>query len=329
MNFALRIAALTIGLHICGAAAARYDELPIDGGVMLIDWRGDFTAEQREMLRSWLAAVGRAVTLVHGSLPRERMRMELTKYGSSGAAVPFGRVKRNEPQGVEFFVNPTRPLHEFVEDWTAYHELSHLFIPYPGVPDIWFSEGLASYYQNVLQFRAGLLTEQQTWQKLYEGFERGRNDDRDGELTLGELSPRMRRKGAFMRVYWSGALYFLEADLALRARGNASMTVDDVLKAFGECCLHRDRRWNGMSLAAEFDRIAGDDLFTKMFARYEASHGIPDYMPALRAAGVDVRGGRVEVVEPGFLAAAKTAIQTQRAIETVPGTVPSSAAENP
>jgi hypothetical protein len=299
----LRIFARLPCLGVGAVASPSYEDFPIDGGVMLIDWRGDFTADQREKLRNWLRTVGETMTLLHGSLPRERMRMELTSYGTSGAAVPFGQVKRNAPQGVEFFVNPERPLSEFVEDWTAYHELSHLFIPYPGRPDIWFSEGLATYYQNVLQYRAGLLTERQAWQKLYEGFERGRADYRGGELTLGELSPRMRQKGAYMRVYWTGTLYFLEADLALRSNDAVSMTLDDVVKAFGECCLGRNRRWNGTAIAAEFDRIAGTDVFSTLFTRYKATRAIPAFEPHLRAAGVRVRDGAIDVVEPGFLAA--------------------------
>ena len=36
-------------------------------------------------------------------------------------------------------------------DWTASHEFAHLLLPY--VSDKWVSEGVASYYQNVLQAR--------------------------------------------------------------------------------------------------------------------------------------------------------------------------------
>lgn len=316
MRLLTGIFALIPFLTVGAVARPNYENLAIDGGVMLIDWRGEFTAEQRDKLRSWLSTVGGAMTLLHGSLPRERIRMELTAYGTSGEAVPFGRVKRNEPQGVEFFVNPTQPLSEFVEDWTAYHELSHLFIPYPGRPDVWFSEGLATYYQNVLQYRAGLLTERETWQKLYEGFERGRADDRDGDLTLGQLSPRMRQRRAYMRVYWTGTLYFLEADLALRAQAGDAVSVDDVLKAFGDCCLHRERRWNGAAIAAEFDRIAGVDVFVPLYERYEATRALPDYLPHLRAAGVDVGSGAATVVKPGFLRAQPAADSTQNLAKT-------------
>ena len=56
-------------------------------------------------------------------------------------------------------VNPESSMQEITNDWTAFHELSHLLIPYRGHGDLWFSEGLATYYQNIIQARAGVLSE--------------------------------------------------------------------------------------------------------------------------------------------------------------------------
>lgn len=305
----IRAALLAAALCVGGFAAAnaRFETLDVAGGLMQIDWRGNYSDEQQGRLRSWLASVGESVTLLHGSLPRSPIRIRLTAYESARAAVGFGRVlRRDDPQGVEFFVNPERPLAEFVADWTAYHEMSHLFIPYPGRSQVWFSEGLASYYQNVLQYRAGLLTEQQAWQELYDGFERGRRDDRNRALTLAELTPQMREKHAFMRVYWSGALYFLEADLALRRKSGGKMCVDDMLREFGDCCLGDARRWTGREIAGEFDRIAGTAIFVPLFDRYESTTAIPDFVAPLAAAGVEVADARVAVAAPGFLKGVET-----------------------
>ena len=157
-----------------------------------------------------------------------------------------------------------------------------------------------------MQFRAGLLTEQETWQKIYEGFERGRNDDRDTDLTLAELTLRMREKRAFMRVYWSGVLYFLEADLALRKQDGGQYSVDRILREFGTCCLDRPRRWSGRQIAAEFDRIAAADIFVPLYDEFADTTSIPDYLEPLAAAGVQVHGDRVAVTAPGFLRSTET-----------------------
>jgi hypothetical protein len=286
---------LTIALAApaVGISQSNYEHLPAAGGELLLDWRDDFTSSQQDKLKLWIEEVCTAVTLLHGELPRNQIRISLQANGAD-SAVPFARVLRESPQGVLFYINPERPLEEFVTDWTAYHEFSHLFIPYPGNSDIWFSEGLASYYQNVVQARAGLLTKNEASEKIRAGFERGRKDSRRADITLGELSSTMRENRAFMRVYWSGALYFLTADVTLRRTAKAAIdneasvqSLDDVLREFGNCCLSQDRDWTGMEIAAEFDRIAGTELFTPLYLEFEDSNAIPVYAEWLAAPEID------------------------------------------
>jgi hypothetical protein len=262
-----------------------YERFPVAGKIFLLDWRGEFSTEQRTKLKSWMNSVGETVSLLYGELPREEIRIAFKPYPSR-SAVPFARVLRNEPEGVIFYINPDFPLEDFIRDWTAYHELSHLFIPYPGIPDVWFSEGLASYYQNILQVRAGLLTPEQALQKLSAAFERGRDDHGHADLNLGELSAAMRERHAFMRVYWSGALYFLEADIRLRSLDNP-MTLDDVLREFANCCLMQAGRWDGMRIVREFDKIVGQPLFVPLYEAYEQTSAIPDYEGILASPEMD------------------------------------------
>jgi hypothetical protein len=280
--------ALTLVLAATLAAGRHetsYEQLPVADKKFLLDWRGEFSDAQRTKLKSWMVSVGKTVSLLYGELPRDEIRIALQPYPSR-SAVPFARVLRNKPEGVLFYINPDYPLNDFIQDWTAYHELSHLFIPYPGIPDVWFSEGLASYYQNILQVRAGLLTPEQARQKLSAAFARGRDDDRNANLTLGELSAVMRERHAFMRVYWSGALYFLDADIRLRRLENP-LTLDDVLREFGNCCLMNPGRWDGMRIVSDFDEIVGQPLFIPLYEAYEQTSAMPDYEAMLAAPEMD------------------------------------------
>jgi hypothetical protein len=270
-------------------AAPEYQYISIEDCTLAIEWRGEFSPEQKGHLTEWLITVMTTTSLLYGELPREEIRIVLQPYAGRGA-VPFARILREQPEGVLFYVDPDEPLSAFVEDWTAYHELSHLFIPYPGYRDIWFSEGLASYYQNVLQGRAKLLTRDEAAAKLAAGFERGKNDDSHALLTLGELGPVMREKRAFMRVYWSGALYFLTADITLRRLppdDARPRTLDGVLREFAACCLMQPRDWTGMAIAAEFDRIAATNLFTTLYRQFELSRTLPEPTEMLAAKELD------------------------------------------
>lgn len=266
-----------------------YERLVLDEGILLLEWRSEFSPSQQQTLRDWLSSVTTAMSKVHGSWPLPSIRVVLQGYPGS-SAVPFARVLREDPQGVHFYLSPERSLDDYKADWTAYHEFSHLFIPYPGRSDLWFSEGLATYYQNLVQYRAGVLTATEARERLAAGFARGEADAGHTDLTLTELSRQMRERRAFMRVYWSGTLYFMQADLALRSSTHTSgqdLSLDQVLHEFSQCCRQQRRRWSGRELAAEFDRIAGTRLFVPLFDRYAVSTALPSYAEALQSPELD------------------------------------------
>lgn len=283
--FSLALILLALLSPTAALQAEPRERLAVSEGTYLIDWQGEFTAPQQDKLRTWLTTVSSSISMLHGSWPSDVIRIEL-KPVDYAAALPFATVLRGRPEGVLFYVNADRPLDEFIADWTTYHELSHLFIPYPGKPDLWFSEGLASYYQNILQVRAGLLTPAETRERFTAAFGRGAADTDDADLTLTQLSQQMRKRGGFMRSYWSGALMFLEADIALRERAaqpGRPASLDDVLRAYGDCCRVDGRETSGRTLVKEFDRLADSTLFATLYEKYANSRAMPEYTDLLAA----------------------------------------------
>ena len=274
-------------LHAPVWGKGHLDELTVEHGTYLIDWRDDFSAAEQERLTAWLGHMDGVIASLHGSWPRDRIRVAFRGFagGPSWAtgALPFARILRNAPEGILFYVNPQASLDDLINDWTAYHEFAHLFITYPGRVGAWFSEGLASYYQNILQVRAGIISADEARRRYTAAFGRGAADNSHADLTLAELSRRMMERRAFMRVYWSGALYFLEADLALRALAEP-LTLDDVLRKYGDCCLGDGDERPAIEIAAEFDRLAGTELFLPLFEQYAASRAIPPYEGILESA---------------------------------------------
>jgi hypothetical protein len=162
-------------------------------------------------------------------------------------------VIRNGGEAIELYIDERQPLGDFLRDWTATHEFSHLLLPYVEGRHRWVSEGFAQYYQNVLMARSGAYDRQKAWQELYEGFERGR-------LSRPELSPNEAAAGSHreskMKVYWSGAALALMADVELRERSGGSETLDDVMARLQACCLPSDRVWSGPELFATRDSLA-------------------------------------------------------------------------
>ena len=289
----------------CGVSA---DSLVVPGGVISLEWRSEFTPAEQSLLKQWLAKAAHTASQLAGTFPRRESRVVIQRAGSRRGSgrwpVPWGQTIRSGLEGVSFQVNTAKPLREFIDDWTAAHEFSHLFIPYPGRRDIWLSEGFASYYQNILMAREGLLTEQRAWQKLYEGYMRAEQDS-NPDHTLIEVSEGRRRFRATMRIYWSGALFFMEADIALRRASNNQLSLDWVLDQYIDCCRDQRDGWNGEQMLASFDEIIKSnailvksveaDYFSGLYQRYSKSTKIPDSEPLFEQLGITIVNGEVQL----------------------------------
>ena len=262
--------------------------------------------KQKETL-AWVEHVANALATVYGRWPRDSWRVEVRPIAIFSAdPVPWAQVTRGDPDRVSLYIDGMASRDKLVNNWTAYHEFAHLLIPYRGWGDMWFSEGLASYYQNILQFRAGVFDEREMWQRLHDGFIRGR-DNRRPDLSLAELSPRMRKERSFMRVYWSGAWYFLKADVELRKRSSGEMTLDDALGQLNQCC--RDESMSVESMVRRLDQLTDEQLFVPLYHQLRASHEIPEFESLYRALGLEIEKGRVQLpaAATGFAAQAASA----------------------
>jgi hypothetical protein len=257
---------------------------------LLLEIHPHLDEAQQLAVRAWIETAASTLTLVYGRWPRDRWRVEVAPLSRASASpVPWGQVLRGDIDTVSFYIDSTASQSRLVADWTAYHEFSHLLLPYRGWGDQWFSEGLASYYQNVLQVRGGLLSQQQFWTKLRNGFVRGRDNRRPG-LSLGELSDNMRESGSFMRVYWSGVWYFLKADIELRKQTDNELSLDIALERLNSCC--GQEHWSARHMVRKLDQVTGQSLFVELFEQVAASRAIPDFEPLFQELGVQVDGDR-------------------------------------
>jgi hypothetical protein len=271
---------------------------PIPGAVLQIAVMKPRSGPTPVDLADWVAAAAANVALSYGRFPNPDPHAIVIPVGGdrgrSGSPVPFGRVLRDGGEAVELFVDQHSARARLDDDWTATHEFSHFMLPYVSWRQRWVSEGFAQYYQNVLLARAGQYDVQRAWQKLYEGFERGRR-------ARPEMSPNeaaeQRPRGATMKIYWAGAALALEADVELRRRSGGSRSLDTVLDAFAACCLPSPRTWSGRELFEKFDALAGERLFVPLYQRYANAAGFPDYGAVMKTLGLVVRSGRVRLTD--------------------------------
>lgn len=167
----------------------------------------------------WITAAAEAVKKLHGRAAFDRMLVLIEP--ARGDGVVFGEAIRGGGPTVRFLLGTDAEDRSLPGEWIAVHEMSHHAIPFLVRDAAWLSEGLATYYQNVLRARSGLLSEREAWELTLAGFGRGKNEAAKLDLTLSEASQRMQSLRCYMRVYWSGSAIALLADVALRKKGGS------------------------------------------------------------------------------------------------------------
>lgn len=232
--------------------------------------------------RRWIERIAGTLAAVHGRFPQPDTQVLVIPVGASSEALPWAQVLRGGAPSVQLFVDQTRPPQQLLADWTAWHEFSHLLLPFVRRGDAWLSEGLATYYQNLLRARAGAITPEQAWQSLHRGFQRGRRAVQGD--TLATASENMLQDRRFQRVYWSGAAMMLQADLRLRGAGSS---LDAALGALARCCLPSERAWSAREVVQRMEREAGTPGLWAMLAAEVDGTGFPELSGAYRTLGLE------------------------------------------
>ena len=245
-------------------------------------------AARVDMLQRWVRESAEAAKTSSGLFPLRAAYVRVQQIDSRDRSpVPWGQTRRRREVGVLLYVRRDAGYDELHGDWTAVHELSHLYHPYLGDSGRWLAEGLASYYQNVFRARAGMLGADEAWERLDAGFRRGQ-----AATSGARLDAMGRGRGGTMRVYWAGAAYWLEADLALRRERGISL--DAVLDQYANCCLDGGDSVAPPDFVAVLDRIASSEVFTTLYRRYAASRAFPALEDPYRWLGITRDGDGLE-----------------------------------
>lgn len=284
-----------------------YAETDIPGATLRIAITKTAHPSDPDELFDWVRASANNITLAYGRFPNPSPTVIVLAGGPSwrsDAPVRFGRVVRDGGESVELFVDRRAPVISYYDDWIATHEFSHMMLPYLTSRHRWIAEGFAQYYQNVLLARAGQYTHEQAWRKLYDGFERGRRSRPD----LSPNAAARDRRGALMKVYWSGAALALMADIELRQQSGGEQSLDTVLGKLDACCLPAADTWTGTQLFERLDTFLEEPVFMPLYRRHANSAGFPDVRALLDRLGVAEKNGSIRLADDAQLAAMRQAI---------------------
>ncbi len=279
--------------HAYGAfGALSMSRIHVGGDTLDVTALEGLSSDDRAAVDRWVRVQANAAAAMAGTMPRRRVQVVVLPSGASSEPVRFGSMTRGGGASVGLLIGQGRggaKLDEaaLTRDWVLVHELSHLFHPFIAREDAWLSEGIATYYQEVLRVRAGLHSPHDAYRRLLEGSEKGRALS----LSVRDAAASMYETHIFAPVYWAGATYAFMADVELRKASGGKRGLDEVIAELTRCCSRAARPWTAAETIARLDAIAGTPVFSALEARHIANAPFPELSSLYAELGIG-RDGR-------------------------------------
>jgi hypothetical protein len=168
------------------------------------------TPARRQLIQPWIERSARIVAKYYGRFPAPLVLIDIDQM--DGAGIGGGRTTDEGGLKIHVAVGEGVTAAKLEDDWVLVHEMVHLALPEIGRRHDWLAEGLAVYVEGVARAQAGNREVADVWAEDRHSMPMGL--PREGEGGMDQTA-------TWGRKYWGGALFCLEAEIAIRkATGN-------------------------------------------------------------------------------------------------------------
>jgi hypothetical protein len=295
---------LTAALAALGlVACARFHPPPLNvesiavgGGRIKIEIDPHLTVSHEEVIE-W---VRRAAAAVSGYLERFPVK-HLVIVVHGGGREPIGEGATYGDTKIEVQLSSSVRHSELENDWILTHEMFHLAFPTLDRRYLWMMEGLSDYLEPVARARAGQLEIAAFWRELVEGLPQGLPGPGDQGLD---------NTHTWERTYWGGDLFWLLADVQIRAKTDNRRSVNDAIRAINAAGGTGSANWTLERVLRVGDEATGTTVLADLHKELGAKPGQTDLAALWKKLGVKYRFGRISVDDAAPWAAIRAAITT-------------------
>jgi hypothetical protein len=208
-------------------------ELTVSGSSICLVIDDAALQRQQLLLRTWIDRSARIVAGYYGMFPAPVV--VITLQGMDGSGVGGGRTTNDSGLMIQMRVGRESTSETLAADWVLVHEMVHLALPEVGRSHNWLAEGLATYVEGVARAQFGNRDIADVWAEDRHSMPLGLPGAGEGGMD---------QRIGWGRTYWGGALYCLQADVAIREqtanRVGLQTALRAVLKQTGGYAFDRD-----------------------------------------------------------------------------------------
>lgn len=228
-----------------------------------IHWQDKFNKEEKAKVEHWLEVVNSACTEVLGEYPF-KINFNIYKVNNAREPVPWAQTVRSNEQGVNFHIDPDFTLEEFLNDWTAPHEISHLSIPFLGPENMWFAEGYATYMQGQILIAMKEFSKEQIEDKFQSKLRKAIPYYQSNSPFI-EVADSLKNHYLYPELYWGSATYFASLNNYLLEKHGSSLT--EIISEYQSCCRLSDDTLS--DLMKSFNKLIGDPYASDLLESYK------------------------------------------------------------
>ena len=195
-------------------------QLQLSGSTICVVLDDAALKKEQPLLRAWIDRSAHIVSDYYGQFPAPLVVIRLR--GMDGSGVNGGRTTNDAGLMIEMRVGRETAAQTLAADWVLVHEMVHLALPEVGRTHDWLAEGLATYVEGVARAQYGNREIADVWAEDRTSMPKGL--PREGEGGMDQSR-------SWGRTYWGGALYCLQADVAIREQTANRVGLQTALRA--------------------------------------------------------------------------------------------------
>ncbi|GAC1664762.1 MAG: hypothetical protein NVS9B2_02870 [Steroidobacteraceae bacterium] len=197
--------------------------LVVQGSTLCVSVETPAQSPATRMLLDWIERSAQIVAAYYGRFPAPVVA--LTIHAAPGRGVSGGRTTNDAGLAIQVSVGRDATPAGLAADWVLVHEMVHLALPEIGRRHNWLAEGLATYVEGIARAQFGNRDISDLWSEYRHSMPLGL--PRPGEGGMDQTP-------TWGRIYWGGALFCLQADVAIHEQTSNRAALRTALRAILE-----------------------------------------------------------------------------------------------